>query len=70
MEVIGKCGERGSIPPTNYIHIRYQMVDPRGFRPAESWVRVPDVKQAGLAQVVIMTNSGFSPEDVDRAQGF
>ena len=63
-------GGRGSIPPTNYLHIRYQMVDPRGFRPAESWVRVPDVKQAGLAQVVIVTNTGFSPVDVDRAQGF
>jgi hypothetical protein len=50
-------------------HIRYQMVDPRGFRPAESWVRVPDVKQAGLAQVVIVTNTGFSPVDVDRAPG-
>ena len=36
-------GGRGSIPSTNFSHIRYQLVDPRGFRPAESGVQVPHV---------------------------
>ena len=35
------------------------MVDPRGFCPAESWVRVPDVKQAGLAQVALWQTQAF-----------
>ena len=33
----------GSIPSTNFSHIRYQMVDPRGDHAAEAWVRVPYV---------------------------
>jgi hypothetical protein len=70
MEVASGFGGRGSIPSTNYIHIMSQLVEHCGPRPMSAWVRVPDVKQAGLAQVVIVTNTGFSPVDVDRAHGF
>lgn len=42
----------GSIPSTNFSHIRYQMVDPRGFVLRSSWVRVPDVTQTSADRVV------------------
>ena len=35
-----------------FSHIRYQMVDPRGFCPAESWVRSPYVTQTTADRVV------------------
>ena len=56
----------GSIPPTNFSHIRYQMVDPRGFYlrsmgSSPICDKSPHYEASASGECVGVTRSNYSP---------